>query len=165
MATEQSATLSSAQTIAASVKSISIRRPPLVTKLCRGTEGPFGIGKTGGILKNDIPINLTMADIAMMCGEPIEIIDRLARCRICPAYVWKSKMSQPRWHPNTIGQWLRILEDVDLDSLPLNPPPLQRPTEVFRDRGPTKKELALVRKVLGIRESEKSVHHRSAVNG
>ncbi len=100
-------------------------------------------------MKDSIPINLTMNDIASLCDKALELIDKLVRCKICPEYIWRPEMSQPRWHPNTIGEWLRIFDQIDLDTLPEDPPPLERPSEIFQPKGPTAKELKIFRRILG----------------
>src|SRR5208283_5209373 len=81
------------------------------------------------------------------------IIDRLVRSGIHPPWVWQKRWCEPRWDSSTISDWLNILDTVDLDSLPENPPALERPVEAFqcRRRGATTAERLIAAKMCGVR--------------
>jgi len=100
--------------------------------------------------RDQIPIHLTISDIAGLCDSNPETIDRLIRSGIHPPWRWTRQMSRPRFGWDTIPAWLRILSDVDLSSLPSDPPPLQRPADVFEQTGPTADELQTAARILGI---------------
>jgi hypothetical protein len=93
-------------------------------------------------------------EVANLLQVDPEIIDRLIRLNIHPERVWMPKWKQPRFSAETFPEWRRILETIDLATLPADPPPLQRPAEVFqksRRIGPTKEELLIAAKMCGIK--------------
>jgi|GEM_PF-1187737 len=92
-------------------------------------------------------------EVANLLQVDLGIIDRLIRLNIHPERVWMPKWKQPPFAAETFPEWRRILDIVDLDSLPLYPPPLQKPSEVFRAKqaGPTAEELAIAGWVCGIK--------------
>jgi hypothetical protein len=95
----------------------------------------------------------TSGEVAGLLQVDPEIIDRLIRCKRHPLWTWKPRWKEPRWDSAKIPEWRSILDTVDLDSLPADPPPLQRPTDVFRNRrrGPTAAELRIAAKMCGVR--------------
>ena len=99
-----------------------------------------------------VPICDTIFDVAELNHVPSWDIERLIRCGIHPPYHWGPRLKLPRFHPNTRPEWARILSDVDIDSLPENPPPLKRrPERCERSTEPTEDELTLAAKILGVR--------------
>ena len=103
-------------------------------------------------MKNRLEIYLTIHDVADLCSVPVSIIDRLTRSNIHPPWGWLPSMKEPRFSPSALPEWLRILDAVDLNSLPRNPPPLQRPAEVFNKEqsGPTDEGLVIAARMLGL---------------
>ncbi len=81
----------------------------------------------------NLPHYFSAAEIADLIGQPPALLERLLRCGIHPPWVWRSHWKQPRFGIEAIGPWLKILDEIDLDTLPVSPPPLERPEEVFRD--------------------------------
>ena len=100
--------------------------------------------------REKLPVYLTIFDVADALGVPSHLIITLLRCGIHPPYHWARRMKLPRFAPDTLADWKRILKDVDLDTLPTNPPPLKRrPERCERERGATEKELAIFEKLIG----------------
>jgi|SRR5271157_4686084 len=100
-----------------------------------------------------LPHYHTSGEIAALLTIDSAVINRLIRASIHPPWTWKPRWKEPRWDSSTISDWLNILNSVDLNSLPKNPPPLERPEETFREsrRGPTAKELVVSAKACGIK--------------
>ena len=96
----------------------------------------------------------TGAEVAALLQANPVIIDRLMRCGIHPLWTWEPRWKEPRFRADTIPEWRRILDTVDLDSLPENPPPLERPEETFREsrQGATAEDLAVARKMCGVKQ-------------
>jgi len=87
-------------------------------------------------------------EMGTLLGQPPGLLTRLVRSRIHPPYVWKPPWREPRWPLSTVPQWLQILRSLDLSSLPENPPPLERPVDVFeRLDEPTQAELTVAEKI------------------
>jgi len=82
-----------------------------------------------------LPHHFTTREIADLLDQPAVLLQRLVRCKICPPWIWRKRWPEPRWPLSTVPEWLRILDRVDLNSLPLDPPPLER------SRGPTVEQL------------------------
>ncbi len=52
---------------------------------------------------------------------------------------------------NTLPEWLRIIDAVDLDTLPEDPPPLEGPGKTFEQApAPRAEELKLAARMLGL---------------
>ncbi len=102
-------------------------------------------------MKNRMEIFLTIRDVADLCSIDVSVIDRLARCGIHPPWRWARPMKSPRWSESTIPQWLQILDEIDLSSLPADPPPLEGPGKTFAQApAPTADELKLAARMLGL---------------
>ncbi len=98
----------------------------------------------------------TSTEVAALLQADSGVIDRLVRCGCHPPWVWKPRWKEPRWDSSTIPEWRRILDTIDLATLPKDPPPLQRPSEVFKKNrmGPTKAELATAARMCGVKRHQ-----------
>jgi len=109
----------------------------------------------GGIMQKiiSLPHLHSSKEVANLLQVDPGIIDRLIRSKIHPEWVWMPKWKKPRFAAETFPEWHRILESFDLNSLPEDPPPLERPADVFqnRRRGPTAAELKIAAKMCGVR--------------
>lgn len=105
-------------------------------------------------MKNhNLDVHLSIEDVASLLKLPNEKIEMLIRCGIHPPWHWLACMKRPRFSQSTIPAWLRIRDEIDLDSLPTHPPPLEarRPTNVFDVRNePSPEELLIARRMLGL---------------
>jgi hypothetical protein len=95
----------------------------------------------------------TSREIAALLQTDPDVIDRLVRCRIHPCWFWKNHWREPRWASSTIPEWRHVLDNVDINALPENPPPLERPADAIeRRRGrPTAAELRIAAKMCRIK--------------
>lgn len=100
--------------------------------------------------REPIPNFLRIEDLAGLLDTTPDVLELLIRCQIHPPWRWTRQMKRPRFGWKTVPEWLRILESVDLDTLPSDPPPLQRPEEVFEDRGPTPQDLMIAAGICGV---------------
>jgi hypothetical protein len=109
-------------------------------------------------MKKLIPLqhHHTAREVAALLQKDPGVIDRLIRCHRHPVWKWAPRWKEPRFAAEAFPEWRRILDTVDLDSLPEDPPPLERPEETFSGsrRGPTDKELAIAGRMCGISKKE-----------
>jgi len=84
------------------------------------------------IRRNSLKAYLSMTEIADLLNQPENLIRRMVNAKRCPGWIWKLHWKQPRFAQSSIPEWLRLLDEIDLDTLPLNPPPLERPEQVFK---------------------------------
>jgi len=80
----------------------------------------------------DLPHYFSIDELADFISQPPALIERLCRCKIHPPWIWGSRWREPRFPIETAPEWQRILDSVDPNTLPENPPPLERPTWVFK---------------------------------
>jgi len=108
------------------------------------------------IRRKELPNYLTTDQMADLIGKPPALLERLLRCGIHPPYKWRRNCKQPRFGIETIGAWAKIADSIDLDSLPVNPPSLERPTEVFRNsRKETRADVKLFLSLLPRKNQER----------
>jgi hypothetical protein len=93
----------------------------------------------------------SIAELADLFNVPVDIVERYVRNGIHPVYMWPRRWKQPRWHPDQLTEWGRIVADVDPATLPTNPPRLQRPVRIMgRCRKPTKRDCEIARRMAGL---------------
>ncbi|MFH1113713.1 MAG: hypothetical protein V1792_07300 [Pseudomonadota bacterium] len=92
-------------------------------------------------------------EVADLLGVEESLLRRLFASGIHPQYIWHSHWPEPRFDEQAICDWIKILRDVDLDSLPEKIPPLERPEDAFehsrrRYRKPSKRDLEIFAQLL-----------------
>lgn len=105
-----------------------------------------------------LPHFFTAREIADMFQQPAALIDRMIRTGIHPPFIWRPRWAAPRWSEDSFPAWNKILRDVDLSTLPEDPPPLTRPEKVFegsRPRGATRQQLDQFLRLFPKREQER----------
>jgi len=105
-----------------------------------------------------LPHFLTGREIAHLFQQPPELIDRMVRCGIHPPWTWRKRWPEPRWPDDSFPAWHRILSDVDVSSIPQNPPPLEHPARTFRESRFTEPAAAQIEQFLSLfpkREQER----------
>ena len=106
-----------------------------------------------------LPHFFSITELADLISQPPELIARLVRCGIHPPWTWRERWHEPRFAIETLPEWLQILDTVNLDTLPENPPPLERPAEAFRNarrkRDSENAELELILKHFPARVAER----------
>jgi hypothetical protein len=108
------------------------------------------------IRRKILPHYFSTDEMADLIGKPPALLERLLRSHRHPPYVWRRNWKRPRFGIETIGPWLKILDEIDLDSLPTNPPPMERPTEVFREsRKATAADVKLFLSLLPVKTQER----------
>ncbi len=82
--------------------------------------------------RNNCPHLFNITEIADLLNHPEGLIRRMVNAKRCPGWIWKPRWKEPRFSESSISEWMRILDQIDLDGLPSNPPPLETPTQVFK---------------------------------
>lgn len=89
--------------------------------------------------KTPLVILNTAEDIAELFGEDPDLIRHLVSKGIHPPWIWRRRMSQPRWPDSSIPEWKRILNQVKA-SPNGNPALLEHPSQMFCDPGKERPE-------------------------
>lgn len=84
--------------------------------------------------KTPLIILNTADDIAKLFGEDPEFIRHLVAQGIHPLWVWRRRMSQPRWPDSSIPEWKQILDQVKANPNG-NPILPEHPSQMFCDPG------------------------------
>ena len=96
----------------------------------------------------------SIPEIADRTGRPESLIRRMVNAKRCPYWIWKPRWREPRFHESSIPEWLRLLDEVDLDALPEDLPPLERPQKVFRgSKKRQKTDLEIILKSLPLKNT------------
>jgi hypothetical protein len=97
--------------------------------------------------------SLSIVEVADLTGHVPETIHKLAALGRCPTYLWRKKWKQPRWEELSIGEWLRTLASIDVNALPEQCPPLERPEAVFSESRqlPTAAELRIAARMCEVK--------------
>ena len=87
-------------------------------------------------------------EVADLLGAEESLLRRLFASGIHPPYIWHTRWPGPRFDEQAICDWIKILRDVDLDSLPEKTPPIERPEDAFehsrrRHPEPSKSDLEI----------------------
>jgi hypothetical protein len=85
------------------------------------------------MIRKKLPHYHTSCEIADLLGQPEALIRRMVHAKRCPGWIWRPNWREPRFAESSIPEWLRLLDEIDVTALPLNPPPLERPERVFNE--------------------------------
>jgi hypothetical protein len=99
-----------------------------------------------------LPILYSIPELSRLLGHPESLFRRVVVNKGHPAcWIWRKRWTGPRWPESALREWREILHEVDTDSLPPDPGYLEHPRGVFGMPAPNEEELAIARRLCGLK--------------